>query len=442
MLKSFVCELGLSLSDCRGQSYDGAAVMSGKYSSVQTRLRQLEPRALFVLCNSHSLNLAVVDACKNSYIRNMFGTLQSLHTFFNGAKRQAVLEHCKQNSNISSSSKQRRLQSLSDTRWSSRFSALESFQCLNPVVLEALEKLSTSPGMDISTVSDANGLLSNIGTFEFILSIDVAKMILGVTQPFANFLQVPKLNLLQFKTTAESVYDTLCEMKSVQVFADAFNICSEKAAELGIEVRSTTRTKRLGLADECPDSYYRRELYFAVLDELTSQFQERLLGRVGDVVTAFGIFNKEALQSPDLAAPHIPLLAQFYGSEENADIQGNALAAEYKVFLRWCTRNIDLTNPIDLVDLLCLLKKKQAECIYPNIFTLLKIGLTLPITSCTSERTFSELRLLKSYLRSTMVEERLSSLATIFCNKDLHVNIENVISKFVQASSRRLEFLF
>ena len=104
MLKSFVCELGLSLSDCRGQSYDGAAVMSGKYSGVQTRLRQLEPRALFVLCNSHSLNLAVVDACKNSYIRNMFGTLQSLHTFFNGAKRQAVLEHCKHNSNISSSS--------------------------------------------------------------------------------------------------------------------------------------------------------------------------------------------------------------------------------------------------------------------------------------------------------------------------------------------------
>ena len=49
-------------------------------------------------------------------------------------------------------------------------------------------------------------------------------MILDVTQPFANFLQAPKLNLLQFKTTAESVYDTLCEMELVQVFADVFNI--------------------------------------------------------------------------------------------------------------------------------------------------------------------------------------------------------------------------
>ena len=129
LLKSFVCVLGLSLSNCQAHSYEGAAVMSGKYSGVEIRLRQLEPRALFVLCSSHSLNFAVVDACKNSYIRNIFG-LYSLLTFFNGAKRQAVLEHCKQNSNISSSSKQRRLQSLSDIRWSSRISALESFQCL------------------------------------------------------------------------------------------------------------------------------------------------------------------------------------------------------------------------------------------------------------------------------------------------------------------------
>ena len=180
MLKSFVSELGLSLFDCRGQSYDGAAVMSGKCSGVQTRLRQLEPRALFVVSNSHALNLVVVDSCRNSYIRNMFGTLQSLHTFFNGTKRHAVLERCKlHNSSISSSSKQRKL--LSEMRWNSRFNALDAFQRLNPAILEALEELSTSTGMDRSTISDSNGLLYNIGTFEFLLSVEVAKMILGVT---------------------------------------------------------------------------------------------------------------------------------------------------------------------------------------------------------------------------------------------------------------------
>ena len=64
ILKSFVSELGLSLFDCRGQSYYGAAVMSGKCSGVQPRSRQLEPRVLFVVCNSDALNIIVVDSCR------------------------------------------------------------------------------------------------------------------------------------------------------------------------------------------------------------------------------------------------------------------------------------------------------------------------------------------------------------------------------------------
>ena len=125
--------------------------------------------------------------------------------------------------------------------------------------------------MDRITISDSNGLLSNIGTFEFLFSVEVAKMILGVTQPFANFLQAPKLNLLQFKIAGECVYDSLCEMRCVRVFADAFKICSERAAELVIEVRSTTRrAKRLGCLMKAPK--YIIEIYFAVLDEIIYQF--------------------------------------------------------------------------------------------------------------------------------------------------------------------------
>ena len=124
----------------------------------------------------------------------MFGTLQSLHTFFNGTKRHTVLEHGRhRNPNIPSRSEQ---QYLSDTRWDSGFSALEAFQCLNPAILEALQTLSIkiiNPGMDGTTLSDANGLLSDIGTFDLILSIEVATMILGVTQPY-------KLNKLNAHT--------------------------------------------------------------------------------------------------------------------------------------------------------------------------------------------------------------------------------------------------
>lgn len=56
----------LDLSNCRGQAYDGAATMSGKYTGVSKRVIDLEPRAFYVHCSAHNLNLCLQDVCKNS----------------------------------------------------------------------------------------------------------------------------------------------------------------------------------------------------------------------------------------------------------------------------------------------------------------------------------------------------------------------------------------
>jgi hypothetical protein len=51
--------------------------------------------------------------------------------------------------------------------------------------------------------------------------------------------------------------------------------------------------------------------------------------------------------------------------------------------------------------------------LYPSIDTILCIMLTMSVTSATAERSFSVLRRLKTYVRSTMNNDRLSSLALI-----------------------------
>ena len=56
--------LNLSISNVRGQCYDGAATMSGAKSGVVTRLSAAEPRPVFTHCYGHSLNLACVDTIK------------------------------------------------------------------------------------------------------------------------------------------------------------------------------------------------------------------------------------------------------------------------------------------------------------------------------------------------------------------------------------------
>ena len=55
----------LPLNQCRGQCYDDASSMSGRHSGVATQDRAKEPRAMYIHCMAHSLNLAVQDTYRS-----------------------------------------------------------------------------------------------------------------------------------------------------------------------------------------------------------------------------------------------------------------------------------------------------------------------------------------------------------------------------------------
>ena len=77
---------------------------------------------------------------------------------------------------------------------------------------------------------------------------------------------------------------------------------------------------------------------------------------------------------------------------------------------------------------------------YPNIFVLLVIACTLPVTTCETERSNSQLKLLKTYLRSTMTEERLSSLAVIKIHREMvaDLDFDKLVVEFSNRHPRRM----
>ena len=76
-----------------------------------------------------------------------------------------------------------------------------------------------------------------------------------------------------------------------------------------------------------------------------------------------------------------------------------------------------------------------------SLLSSLRILATLPVTPCECERSFSALRRLKNYNRSTMKNERLNGLALMHVHKDIQPDIQEVINKFAKQHPRRLEFL-
>jgi hypothetical protein len=61
---------------------------------------------------------------------------------------------------------------------------------------------------------------------------------------------------------------------------------------------------------------------------------------------------------------------------------------------------------------------KICVCVSPNIECLLKILSVIPVTTSTSERSFSSLKRIKTYVRSTVGQVRLNGLAMFSVNKN------------------------
>ncbi len=75
---------------------------------------------------------------------------------------------------------------------------------------------------------------------------------------------------------------------------------------------------------------------------------------------------------------------------------------------------------------------------FPNIHQLLLTSCTLPITSAEAERSFSLLRRIKTCLRSTMAEERMSDLGVIAMHYSERISVDDVCLAFTQTHARRL----
>jgi len=58
------------------------------------------------------------------------------------------------------------------------------------------------------------------------------------------------------------------------------------------------------------------------------------------------------------------------------------------------------------------------------VWIALRILLTIPVTVASGERSFSKLKLIKTYVRSTMGDERLSSLAILSIENDIAENLD------------------
>jgi hypothetical protein len=289
---------------------------------------------------------------------------------------------------------------------------------------------------DDTISSEAHSLATNeLGDFEFFVGIVIWYEILYAINLVSKQLQEKDMLI---DIAIEKVKGLLSFFRE-SGFTNVLESAKDIALKMGIEPTFPTRRniKRKIHFDETPEDAciaaqsveesIRVNYFLPVVDQaialLTRRF-EQYKGYENIFEFLFTLNKLRSLNDKILMSSCTHLEAALK-SGEDCDIDGKDLYLELK-FLQ------DFIPMEEMGHVAILEFLKQMGC-FSNALIAYRILLTIPVTAASAERSFSKLKLLKSYLRITMTQERLNGLATIAIENDVleKIKYENIIEDFI-----------
>ncbi|KAL6530818.1 hypothetical protein OROGR_014678 [Orobanche gracilis] len=437
--------LDLNINDVRGQGYDNGSNMRGKHQGVQKRLLDVNPRAFYMPCGCHSLNLVLSDMA-NSCVKgkSFFGACQAIYNVFaNSTKRWNILLEYVDDLT---------LKSLCVTRWESRIESVKAIRYQAPKIRDALMKLSHVSD-DPKICWDAEKLASNeFSSFEFILSLIIWHEILYKINLVSKNLQSEDMRLdvaIASLKGLVSFFEKYRENGFTSAMVDAKELAIEMDIELVFSIKR--RIKRNRQFDENPNTEreqqsasenYRTNYFLVLVDMALSQLKIRFEQiELFEYVFGFLFDASRLISLDDEGLKDCCLkLEKSLTHGDDCDIDAKRLLSELQILQEMLpTAAYDYEIPWNSVKILEFVKKMD---MFPNILVAYRVLLTIPITVASAERSFSKLKLIKSYLRTSMSQDRLNGLALLSIEKNMlkNINVENIIDDFASKNARRGHF--
>lgn len=427
-------KFGLDVSFLRGQGYDGAASMSGKVRGAHAFIQQDNPLAVYSHCAAHNFNLVVTDTCNIPLIRNSLGTLEMVRTFFGPPKRRQILNDVLESL---TDVRARSLKRTTLTRWIERLRSAQDFKELYGCVVSALEKIQE---FDNKTTShDAMILLATITKGDFVVCSVILSELFALGESICRQLQRQDIDFAELVNIARDLKRELLAMRENvdDTFSRLFLEAKKLASSNGVEIkqpRISTKQAHRANQDTGDDveGYYKVSVFIPFLDAFICSLQERFLTHC-ELFNSFNCLLPRKVEDIGVI-DGLKKLHEFYASDPLvADL--TTTKAELKLFHQRLSRLEQL--PQNAMEALSVCDRQ----IYPNVFRLLQLLATLPVTTATNERSFSTLKRIKTYLRNTTSEARLNGLAMMTIHREERIDVQTVINDLSKQRNRRLPFV-
>ncbi|CAF4089460.1 unnamed protein product [Adineta steineri] len=371
----FLSSINIDINSCVAMCFDGASVLSGVHSGVQSLLRKQHiPRAIYVHCYAHKLNLTYVYFHKSSVTNEMFKKVQ----------QQLKIDRSDLSTNTT-------LKNWAETRWDSRWISIQSIIDNYQVLLQSLEELEEE-GTDRSI--DARGLLFALKEPLFIVTIFIIHNLFGKIKILSDQLKSESLDFGKAHILINSVIKQINDLRSEDEFDKLFEqigeFCFKHDISFNIPIRHrraktvSTRFKdcivmsTVGQREEISDK---------------SEFQDRIF--IHNLEILRGIASLSPDNTKFLEVEELKYLCNIF----QCDIL--LLVNEIKV-LKPMLEHSKSQNIVELY--FEIVQFKQA---FPTFTSLIVGALTIPVSSTTTERTFSKMKYIKTAARNSMSDGSL-----------------------------------
>ncbi|XP_070406844.1 zinc finger MYM-type protein 1-like [Nothobranchius furzeri] len=418
--------LDLPFSGLRGQTYDGAANMSGHLSGLQAQIRREQPLATFVHCGPHCVNLVTQAACTSTpVIRDALQWVHELGCLFaqSGKCKTIFKDIC-----ISKKGSFTSIKPLCATRWTVRTPAIRAVLTQYESILAALEEMASTNLTD-STASKANGLLDRLEKGNTILGLLLGQEILMMLEDLNLSLQARGKTISGILKAVEYTRQGFLSLRTNDSFMSIYGKAVKLVADLDLQpvhpphVRMPSR-KYGGPAKHhtpaTPEEYFRVH-FFSAIDTVITQLHDRfdqpslenlnkleellLTGKTNDMVSLYPELDLQKMQIQ---------LAMFKANHTYT----------------FCKEAAQILRGM----------QPEVRGLFSQVETLVRLLIVVPVSSCEAERSFSALRRLKTWLRSTMTQLRLNSTAVCHVHRDRLKRLDKreIATVFIGTSERRV----
>ncbi|XP_062592729.1 52 kDa repressor of the inhibitor of the protein kinase-like [Saccostrea cucullata] len=441
-----ISSLGLDMNKCRSQSYDGAGNMAGANKGCASRIKRLFPRAEYYYCMNHDLNLAVAKSCRIPEIQIMLDTCKQIGLFFKfSPKRQHAFQASVDNVNATSKEdgekiKSKSIKTLCETRWIERHTTVQNIAHAYEALTDCLTNIVYGKnGWDVKSITESNGLLSSLCSSKWIVAIHVYLKFSGYLKSLSGLLQGPTQDII---SAFQKVNIVIQELEQIRRDSDhSFNEVWDESEIMAKKVSTTLavprmcnrQTSRNNVSADTPEQYFCRSVFIPYLDHLLSELKSRFSTANAITSKALSLIpsnlhlldDQQVRSIVDHFENDLPCKEQFF--------------SEIQLWKReWSNPELSMSLPDNLRSTIQQTNSK----FYPNISTILRLLLLMPVSAASVERSHSHLKDVKTKKRCVMSEDRLNSLMLLYIHRDLQLDYDKIIDIFASKHPRRLQLAY